>query len=32
MLNFSAREREINLKAQIDSEVNLDLIQAVYGD
>lgn len=32
IMNFSANERGINLKAQIDEETNLQLIQAIYGD
>lgn len=32
MLNFSAKEREIKLKAMIDKKINLKLIQAIHGD
>ena len=32
IMNFSAKDRGINLRARIDSEINLRLIQEVYGD
>jgi signal transduction histidine kinase len=32
MLNFSARERGIHLRAIIDKNVNLSLIERIYGD
>ena len=32
MLNFSAKERDVELRAKIDSEISLKFIQAMYGD
>jgi len=32
MLGFSASERDVDLKAIIDSQVNLSLIQSIHGD
>jgi len=32
MLGFSATEREVDLKAIIDTQINLSLIQSIHGD
>ena len=32
MLGFSASEREVDLMAKIDSQINLSLIQSIHGD
>jgi signal transduction histidine kinase len=32
MLGFSATERQVDLKAIIDSQVNLSMIQSIHGD
>ena len=32
MLGFSATEREVDLKADIDTQINLSLIQSIHGD
>ena len=32
MLNFSANERQVKLRAVVDHKHNLDLVNSIYGD
>ena len=32
MLNFSANERKVKLRAVVDLKRNLDLVNSIYGD